>query len=504
MANCTTFFAVLGDASLFMSSSIALNILVVDQDALERSLIRHLAESLRWMVSEVTSVREMTAWIRTRPTSELGCVLVAYPLPDGDAFDALAASKAIRADFPVVLLAEEKDADVVLRILNAGAAAYVEKTALSESHLGQAIRRAMRSKGANAFGEHALLTAAFQQLPAALLITDRLGNVIVRNAQWINLLGQTLGSLDNVADMLERARSTLPQAASDRADLLQALVENRLEPLDFTLRLDNHETVRVGLCRSPILDDAGQWIGSMALLEDLSHQQQPRVMQKACHDLRNPLSAMMINANILSREAAMPDERRVKLATRILSSATRMNRMLTDWFDYSVAAQGEELSIQPRDADLSLIASETVAELRAEIPGRVLDFEANGDLRGSWDPGRIGQMLRNLVVIALKRGSPRASLLITCSERTSPPSVEISVGIKHDPLDKDLTMPVQATAPVDTFEPGLYVAKRIAETHLGILDSLPSGDDAKTFVVRLPKPPGPALKPAPATPLPLS
>jgi signal transduction histidine kinase len=481
-----------------MSSPIDLNILVVDQDAIERSLVRHLAESFEWTVSEAASVQEMAAWLRARFANDLACVLVTYPLPDGDAFDALAASKAIRADFPVVLLAEEKDADVVLRILNSGAAAYLERTALSESRLGQVIRRAMRSKGANVFGEHALLAAAFQQLPVALLITDRFGNVILHNAKWVQLLGQTLGSLDNVAEMLERARATIPQTPSDRADLLQALVENRPYPLDFTLGLDNHETALVRLRQSPILDEAGQLIGSMALFEDLSHQQQPRVMQKACHDLRNPLSAIMINANILSRDAAQPDERRVKMATRILSSATRMNRLLADLFDYSATAQGQDLSIQARDADLKLIASETLAEVRAEYPGRALVLEANGDLRGRWDPGRLGQMLHNIVAAVLKRSSTRASLLISCNELGAPPSIEIRVGINHDSLNIDLTMRLQATEPADGFDPGLYVAERIVEAHQGTFEVPSSGaGDATTFVVRLPKTSGAAMEPAP-------
>jgi len=439
----------------------------------------------------------MTAWLRARPTNDLACVLVAYPLQDGDAFDALAASKAIRADLPVVLLAEENDADVVLRILSSGAAAYVEKTALSESSVGQAIRRAMRSKGANAFDEHALLTSAFQQLPAALLIADRFGNVILRNAKWVRLLGQTLGGLDNVAEMLERARSTIPRASSDRVDLLQALVENRPQPLDFTLGLDNHETARVRLRQSPIVDEAGQPIGSLAMLEDLSDRQQPRLVQRACHDLRNPLSAMMINANILSREA-VPNERRVKLATRILSSATRMNRMLTDLFDYSVAAQGKELSIRPRDADLNLIASETLAEVRAEYPGRTLVFEPSGDLRGQWDPSRIGQMLHNIVAVALKRASARASLLIACTELASAPSIEIRVCITHDSLNLNVTMPLQAAEPGDGFEPGLHVAKRIVEAHRGNLDIPSDEGDATTFVVHLPKTSGADVEPGDA------
>jgi hypothetical protein len=56
-------------ASVVMSSTIALNIIVVDQSELEGSLVRHLAESLGWTVSKPTSVQEMSAWLRHRGPS---------------------------------------------------------------------------------------------------------------------------------------------------------------------------------------------------------------------------------------------------------------------------------------------------------------------------------------------------------------------------------------------------------------------------------------------------
>lgn len=474
-----------------MSTRFPLNVLVVDENTSERSLVRHLAEGLGWTVDEAASVREMTAWLGARPPANLGCVVVAYPLSDGDGFDALAASRAMRADFPLVLLVEDNDADVMLRLLKSGAAGYLEKTALSESRLGQVIRRAMRSRGANTFGEHALLVTAFQQLSAAVLVTDRFGNVLLHNARWLDLLGQTLGTLDNVADMLERAPSTTAatQGPSALTQMLQSIVDNQLQPAEFCLSLDNEQTVEVRLTQSPILDETGQLVGSVAILEDMPTRQQPRVIQRVCHDLRNPLSAIIINANILSRDASVLNEQRVKLATRILSSATRMNGMIENMFDYAMAAQGKELPMRPQDADLNAVVTETLAGLRSEFPGRSLVFDASGDLRGRWDPTRLRQMLHSLVALALKRGTTRASLHIECAELADPPSVDIRLDVMHDSLNVDLTvLPQEPASAEPSFDPGLFLAERIVEAHQGTLEVVAENRETTRFVIRLPKP----------------
>jgi signal transduction histidine kinase len=215
-----------------------------------------------------------------------------------------------------------------------------------------------------------------------------------------------------------------------------------------------------------------------------------RVMQSTCHDLRNPLSAVMINANILLREETLSDERRAKIATRILSSAQRMNRMLDDFADYALAAQGKAIPVRPSDTDLGTIAAETVREVLAAHPGRNLVLQQRGDLRGHWDPGRLRQVMHSLLGSALKRGQPGAVVVVDCCEIVTPAQVEIDLGYRLEPGSAPppmLALDWQPPPVADGEEARLFVASRIADAHQGSFTM--SAEDAigPRFLIRLPK-----------------
>jgi signal transduction histidine kinase len=223
-------------------------------------------------------------------------------------------------------------------------------------------------------------------------------------------------------------------------------------------------------------------------------EQPLRVMQAVCHDLRNPLSAVMINANLLLREGSMSDERRAKTANRILASSHRMNRMLEDLSDYALAAEGKAIPLRPSDADLLAIATDVVAQTRAVYPGHALVLEPRGELRGYWDPARLRQALLNLLGSALKRGRPGSTAVLGCSELGSPAEVEIR--LEHRvPLGLEApTFPIpegterlpRSTGGMDGADAGLYVARRIVEAHQGSFTATASVD-GPAFLIRLPK-----------------
>jgi CheY-like chemotaxis protein len=206
-----------------------------------------------------------------------------------------------------------------------------------------------------------------------------------------------------------------------------------------------------------------------------------RVMQSACHDLRNPLSAILINANILARSESLADERRMRTANRIISSVNRMNRIIEDLADYSLATQGKPVPIQPSDVDLVELATEVLAETRLAFSGRTMELQQSGDLRGHWDPGRLRQVLQNLLSNVLKSAPPGAVVTVTCDELPSSASVEIRLETQGQSAVS------QPRAGSEMLEPGLYIARRIIEAHRGSLVAAPSLAEKTRFTVRLPQ-----------------
>jgi len=100
------------------------------------------------------------------------------------------------------------------------------------------------------------------------------------------------------------------------------------------------------------------------------------------HDLRTPLSAIMTGAALLIGRGA--DDKTMAVGNRILSSGSRMARMIEQLLDLSRARLAGGIPVTPADMRLKEVAEKVVAEQQAAAPGRELRLEtARGTSRGS-------------------------------------------------------------------------------------------------------------------------
>ena len=63
------------------------------------------------------------------------------------------------------------------------------------------------------------------------------------------------------------------------------------------------------------------------------------------HDLRNPLSAILIGASMVQRGSELTDERREKLSRTVMSSARTAQKLIEDLLDFTVARIGSGLTV---------------------------------------------------------------------------------------------------------------------------------------------------------------
>jgi signal transduction histidine kinase len=207
------------------------------------------------------------------------------------------------------------------------------------------------------------------------------------------------------------------------------------------------------------------------------------------HDLKNPLSAVLMNARLL-RDAEV--ERTRNIGRRILTSGERMARMIDQILEWTrLRSGGGWIAVERADADLGSITDEVVAELRARKGEAPLTVDARGNLRGRWDADRLAQVVSNLVGNALDHASsPGATVLL----EDQGPDVRLTVA--NAGWIDDQLLPV-------IFEPfhgrafgshvrgrglglGLYITRQIVLAHGGRLELERAGDRV-TFVVTLPR-----------------
>jgi two-component system sensor histidine kinase/response regulator len=208
------------------------------------------------------------------------------------------------------------------------------------------------------------------------------------------------------------------------------------------------------------------------------------------HDLRNPLSAIITGAAVLIRRAN--DEQTMAIGNRILTSGSRMARLIEQLLDLARARLAGGIPVLPLDVDLKAVADRVVAEHQPVESERTIATEAAGDLCGVWDETRISQVISNLLGNALQHGAGggRVSMRLD-GTRTEQIQVMIAnPGVIDAEMLPHLFEPFRSgrhgKRRSEGLGLGLYIVDQIVKAHGGTID-VRSADGTTTFVVRLPR-----------------
>ncbi|WP_198321046.1 hybrid sensor histidine kinase/response regulator [Azohydromonas aeria] len=216
----------------------------------------------------------------------------------------------------------------------------------------------------------------------------------------------------------------------------------------------------------------------------------------ASHDLRNPMSVIMLNAAILGRSPQLPPELQQCVA-RIKTSGQRALRLIHDLLDFTQARLGTGIPISRTSIDLHAVAQETVEELRIAHPGHEVVLEVSGDGAGIWDADRLSQLLVNLVTNALVYGAADAPVQVNIAGDDD--SVTLAVHNQGEPIPAQLREALfeplrrgvqRQGVPSGNIGLGLFIVQQIAYAHAGEVTLESAAEAGTTFSVRLPRTPG--------------
>jgi len=209
------------------------------------------------------------------------------------------------------------------------------------------------------------------------------------------------------------------------------------------------------------------------------------------HDLRNPLSAITTSASLLLRRA--DSETISKPATRILAGAERMARMIDQILDFTRIRIGTGIPIDAKAMNLGDLTGAIVAEFQGEGGTQQIQYECSGDLAGTWDRDRLGQVLSNLLGNARYHGEAGTPIYVGIDgQATDFVMVKVNNRGTIPPgllpvIFEPLRMGKSKQAGSQGLGLGLFITQRIVAAHGGSIFVDSNDSSGTTFSLRLPR-----------------
>ena len=208
------------------------------------------------------------------------------------------------------------------------------------------------------------------------------------------------------------------------------------------------------------------------------------------HELRAPLTSVKgYTSLLLNRWDRVPDEQKKALLGQVLADADRVTRLLTELLDISRLETGR-LHLRRQVVDLAGLAAAVVEKVGRAHEELTCELSFPEDLpRPYVDPGKVAQVLTNLVENAAKYGDPRG---VTVSASSATGTVTLAV-TDHGPGLPAAELPQVFTkffrrelARPDGAGLGLWLSRRLVEAHGGRLTVESEPGRGTTFRLTLP------------------
>jgi PAS domain S-box-containing protein len=309
--------------------------------------------------------------------------------------------------------------------------------------------------------------AIFDMAGDGLAVIDKQGKIKSANRTLQNTCGLPEAQMEHLdftnlihADDISKFQAALQATesgpVSGRLRLVSWDADLTLAPLAedevlVFLEWDNDDKKREGIIRR--LEEESQW--------------KTRILQVASHELKNPLTPILLNLHTLKARGTL-GKKEEELLERTSDQVKRLSRMVHEFLDTARLQQGT-MVISEREWDLDELVDSVTADLAEEAATNNVTLRRTGSTgTAKGDRDLIRQVLVNLLQNAI-RHTPRGSE-ITIGLEDGPRVTIIDAGSGIAKTDVEtLFRPFGTLGPHHPSSTGLglYVCKVILEAHKG-------------------------------------
>lgn len=211
------------------------------------------------------------------------------------------------------------------------------------------------------------------------------------------------------------------------------------------------------------------------------------------HDLKTPLTSIVVYLSILETKPDMPEEERKKYTHISLEKAIRLGELINEFFEIT-KFNLQDIVLEPGNLDLSMMLEQIADELYAVLKEKNLrcDVQIDDTLMIYGDADKLARVFDNLLRNAIAYCDKGTAIRIQAKERHQ--EIEIVVANEGEKIpEEELSAIFEKFYRVDGSRSsktggaglGLAIAKEIVELHHGTIRA--ESDEWETrFIVTLP------------------
>lgn len=431
-------------------------------------------------------------------------------------------------DLPVIVMTGLSDRELVIESLRVGAEDYLVKPLDWDATLWRVhraierrlakrdqdqLRRALNERlvlssireqeHADAEARHrAQLEALLENLYEGVIIAGADGSVLMVNAAARAILGLGEDALGNVGTLYRLPIVQLDGAPLPPGErpLMRALRGDAFADVETVLLRPNGTKRHLSSTGTSVRDEQGHVIMAIVAFRDVTDQkrlehQREEYLALVSHDLRNPLTSILMSLFVI-REAAKKERvdaaELAELALRGERNVTRMTGMLDELTEATSLELGG-VRLETRPCDLREILTSALDGLD-EPRSRRVTIETDGEetypVRG--DAARLERVVANLLSNALKYSAPDRGVMARLRLRGAEVQLDvIDHGIGIAPASIAMLFDRYARTPggrasASGLGLGLYIARLLVEAHGGRIDVQSELGRGSTFSLCLP------------------
>ncbi|MDD4975169.1 MAG: HAMP domain-containing sensor histidine kinase [Bacteriovorax sp.] len=219
----------------------------------------------------------------------------------------------------------------------------------------------------------------------------------------------------------------------------------------------------------------------------------------ASHELRTPMTTLKLQSQILKKKISKSDDlnaHRVKMElimNQIIEQVTSLNRLVEDMLDIARLRSGN-FKIEVAEINLADLIHESVINLAEQVTLAgypPLIIEITGNLKGRWDKMRIGQVITNILMNAIRYGKQKTIIIkaeeLSVSVKNS--IIDQGIGISEEDIERIFEKFERATSSNQSngLGLGLFISKQIINAHKGKIWVESKLNEGSIFCFEIPK-----------------